>query len=86
MINNATNYYNELRLLGFGLVFILIVLLIVVLAISKLYSWVYHLEIQLKSQTSPEHRALAYEYYRRIMEERQPQDRKDYLNKMFKDE
>lgn len=59
---------------------------ILILVMKYLFDYIHEVEIKLIAQTSPEHKALTYEYYRRVMQERQTQEEKKRLDKMFKDE
>ena len=80
---NLTEVVNVLIWVFIVLVF---VVAIMILAMKYLFDYIHEVEIKLIAQTSPEHKALTYEYYRRVMQERQTQEEKKRLDKMFKDE
>ena len=80
---NLTEVVNVLIWVFIVLVF---VVAIMILVMKYLFDYIHEVEIKLIAQTSPEHKALTYEYYRRVMQERQTQEEKKHLDKMFKDE
>lgn len=80
---NLTEVVNVLIWVFICLTFVVAVLILVM---KYLFDYIHEVEIKLIAQTSPEHKALTYEYYRRVMQERQTQEEKNYINKMFKDD
>ena len=62
------------------------IIMIMILLMKYLFDYIHAVEIKLIAQTSPEHKALTYEYYRRVMQERQTQEEKNRIDNMFKDE
>ena len=62
------------------------IIMIMILLMKYLFDYIREIEIKLIAQTSPEHKALTYEYYRRVMQERQTQEEKKRIDNMFKDE
>lgn len=86
MIIQNPNLTEVVSVLVWVFIVLVFVVAIMILVMKYLFDYIHEVEIKLIAQTSPEHKALTYEYYRRVMQERQTQEEKKHLDKMFKDE
>lgn len=86
MIIQNPNLTEVVSVLTWVFICLVFVVAIMILVMKYLFDYIHEVEIKLIAQTSPEHKALTYEYYRRVMQERQTQEEKKHLDKMFKDE
>lgn len=86
MIIQNPNLTEVVSVLTWVFIVLVFVVAIMILVMKYLFDYIHEVEIKLIAQTSPEHKALTYEYYRRVMQERQTQEEKKHLDKMFKDE
>lgn len=86
MVNMGCDCESTIKAISYVLVGVIFIMVIIILIMKYLFDYIHDVEIKLIAQTSPEHKALTYEYYRRVMQERQTQEEKKHLNKMFKDD
>ena len=86
MLIQNPNLTEVVSVLTWVFICLVFVVAIMILVMKFLFDYIRDVEVKLIAQTSPEHKALTYEYYRRVMQERQTQEEKKHLDKMFKDE